>query len=194
MPRTLTGALLAAILTVASGASAQDWPTRPVTLVVPFAAGGPIDVVARIISPRLSRAARPAGGGRQRPRRRRHGGREPGREGRARRLHVPARQPGDPHLQPVDLQEAALQRGDRLRRPPACVVSNTKVLVARKDLPVDTLAQFIAYAKANQAKHAIRLRRRRLGDPHRLRAAQRQDRAPASRMCPIAAPARRCRT
>lgn len=31
-------------------ASAQTWPTRPVTLVVPFAAGGPVDTVARILS------------------------------------------------------------------------------------------------------------------------------------------------
>ena len=29
-------------------AGAQDWPIRPVTMVVPFAAGGPVDTIARI--------------------------------------------------------------------------------------------------------------------------------------------------
>jgi tripartite-type tricarboxylate transporter receptor subunit TctC len=36
--------------------------------------------------------------------------------------------------------------------PGGLVVSNTKVLVVRKDLPVKTLPEFIAYAKANQAQ------------------------------------------
>jgi tripartite-type tricarboxylate transporter receptor subunit TctC len=32
------------------GASAQTYPSRPITMVVPFAAGGPVDVVARVLS------------------------------------------------------------------------------------------------------------------------------------------------
>ena len=35
---------------------AQDWPTRTVTMVVPFPAGGPIDVVARILAPPMGEA------------------------------------------------------------------------------------------------------------------------------------------
>src|SRR5437588_652946 len=35
-------------------AVAQEWPTRAVTMVVPFAAGGPADTVGRILSPRLA--------------------------------------------------------------------------------------------------------------------------------------------
>jgi len=44
----------AALFALTNTTLAQDWPTRPVTLVVPFAAGGPNDVVARILAPRLS--------------------------------------------------------------------------------------------------------------------------------------------
>jgi tripartite-type tricarboxylate transporter receptor subunit TctC len=36
-------------------ASAQAWPARPVRLIVPFAAGGPTDAVARVVSDRLSK-------------------------------------------------------------------------------------------------------------------------------------------
>ena len=42
--------LAAALAAVSSQASAQSYPTKPVVLVVPFAAGGPTDVVARMIS------------------------------------------------------------------------------------------------------------------------------------------------
>ncbi len=47
-------ALAAALL--ATPAAAQDYPTKPVTIVVPFAAGGAGDILARILSPRLEKA------------------------------------------------------------------------------------------------------------------------------------------
>ena len=40
---------IAAIFAVAAPAHAQDWPQRPVTIVVPFAAGGSADLLARIL-------------------------------------------------------------------------------------------------------------------------------------------------
>src|SRR5204863_8479551 len=37
---------------------AQDWPTRPLTMVVPYAAGGATDVIGRVFSPHLSEVLR----------------------------------------------------------------------------------------------------------------------------------------
>lgn len=39
-------------------AAAQDWPVRPVTMVIPFAPGGALDVLGRILQPGLSEALR----------------------------------------------------------------------------------------------------------------------------------------
>src|SRR5215471_2667655 len=45
---------LAALVVIPTVAGAQDYPTRPLSLVVPFAAGGPSDVAGRIIAQRMS--------------------------------------------------------------------------------------------------------------------------------------------
>jgi tripartite-type tricarboxylate transporter receptor subunit TctC len=50
----LRAALAAAILTAPAVVSAADYPTHPVTLVVPYAAGGGNDVIARIVAERMS--------------------------------------------------------------------------------------------------------------------------------------------
>ncbi len=45
---------LAALAAVATGVAAQDWPTRPIRMLVPVPAGGTPDVVARMLRPGLS--------------------------------------------------------------------------------------------------------------------------------------------
>jgi tripartite-type tricarboxylate transporter receptor subunit TctC len=45
----LVAALLVAPTVLATGCLAQDYPTRPVRIIVPFGAGGPADVTARLI-------------------------------------------------------------------------------------------------------------------------------------------------
>ena len=42
--------VVAATLAMAATASAEDYPSRPISMIVPFAAGGPTDVVARIMA------------------------------------------------------------------------------------------------------------------------------------------------
>ena len=69
--RSLLGAAFGALLTLP--AMAQDaYPSRPIRFIVPFAAGGPSDIVARTIGPRMSTMlnnqpivveSRPGGGG-----------------------------------------------------------------------------------------------------------------------------------
>ncbi|WP_428032779.1 Bug family tripartite tricarboxylate transporter substrate binding protein [Ancylobacter sp.] len=54
MLRTLFAAATMASLVLTGAAVAQDYPTRPVTLVIPFAAGGSTDLVGRLIAERMS--------------------------------------------------------------------------------------------------------------------------------------------
>ena len=53
--RKIAFALAAAVGLAAAGAQAQTYPTRPITMIVPFAAGGPTDVIARIVGDHMSR-------------------------------------------------------------------------------------------------------------------------------------------
>ena len=45
---------IAALIAAAGPVVAQDYPNRPVTVIVPWAAGGPVDTVARIMTARIS--------------------------------------------------------------------------------------------------------------------------------------------
>jgi tripartite-type tricarboxylate transporter receptor subunit TctC len=51
--RFLAPAAVVAVLTATSLAAAETYPSRPVTIIVPFAAGGPTDMVARVIADKM---------------------------------------------------------------------------------------------------------------------------------------------
>ncbi|MGN6572819.1 MAG: tripartite tricarboxylate transporter substrate binding protein, partial [Pseudolabrys sp.] len=53
MKRTILGVALAAAMAVSGSAGAQDFPTRPMTMVIPFAAGGPTDLLGRVVAAKM---------------------------------------------------------------------------------------------------------------------------------------------
>ena len=133
------------------GAAAQDWPTRPLTMVAPAAAGSATDVVARILTPRLSELlgqqviVEDLGGA-------------GGMTGAAR----VARAAPDgyqfvlgfagTHAIAQTLFKDPLYNAATDFAPVALVAELPIVLIARKDLPAGNLQEFIASAKANQAR------------------------------------------
>jgi tripartite-type tricarboxylate transporter receptor subunit TctC len=52
-PRSTAPCLLALSLVASSPAVAQPFPSRPITIVVPFAAGGPVDTTTRIVADKM---------------------------------------------------------------------------------------------------------------------------------------------
>ena len=54
MNKTMRLAMLAAAICAAPAFAQDKWPSKPITYVVPFAAGGTTDVLARLIGQKLS--------------------------------------------------------------------------------------------------------------------------------------------
>ncbi len=53
MRKTIVAAVFAGVVALTGSAGAQNFPTRPVTMVIPFAAGGPTDVLGRVMAQRM---------------------------------------------------------------------------------------------------------------------------------------------
>ena len=140
----------AAIFGGVGSAMAQDWPTRPVTMIVPFAAGGAFDVLGRIVAPRISEILgqqivieNVTGAG--------------GTTGAVRVAKASADGYqfllGDSALaHSQTLYKNPLYNADSDFAPVALIAEQPPVLITRDDLPVNDLPGFIAYAKVNQTK------------------------------------------
>jgi tripartite-type tricarboxylate transporter receptor subunit TctC len=145
-----TIAAFSALMAAITQSAAQDWPTRPVTMVVPFAAGGTSDVIARLVAEGLrNELGQPVivenvGGA-----------------GGMTGANRVARAPPDgyqfvlgnvgTHAQNQSLYSKPLYNAATDFAPVVLVTEEPIVLVARNDLPADNLRGFITYAKANQA-------------------------------------------
>jgi tripartite-type tricarboxylate transporter receptor subunit TctC len=145
--------MIAAVAALLAGApaAAQSWPARPLTMVVPFGAGGGTDVMARTLAPRLSEllgqqviVENVTGAG--------------GMTGVARVAKAPPDgyqlALGNAGTQAVSqtLYRQPLYNSVTDLAPVGIVGQGLFVLIARKDLPVTTLPELIAYARANQSK------------------------------------------
>ena len=53
-PRCRLSSLAACVVLLASAASAQTWPARPISMIVPASAGGPTDAIARVLAEPIS--------------------------------------------------------------------------------------------------------------------------------------------
>jgi putative tricarboxylic transport membrane protein len=147
--RRVVLALVAAAWSVA--AAAQNWPTRPITLIVPFAAGGGVDTSARIQAQKLGELL-------GQPIIVENIGAAAGAVGS---LRVAKAEPdgytllignSGTHAFGQSLYKKPLYNAATDFAPVGLVSESPRILDVRKDLPVSNLREFIAYAKANHAK------------------------------------------
>jgi tripartite-type tricarboxylate transporter receptor subunit TctC len=151
MQKLLFGVALAALASVAGPAAAQDYPNRPITMIIPFAAGGPTDVLGRIVGARMGDLLgqqvvieNVGGAG--------------GMTGSARVAQAApdgytiALGTVGTHAQGQSLYKKPLYNAATDFTPVALIAEVPIVLIARKDFPANNLQEFVDYTKKNQDK------------------------------------------
>jgi tripartite-type tricarboxylate transporter receptor subunit TctC len=143
---------LAASLAAALPAAAQDFPSKPVTIVVPFAAGGGVDAIARLLAERLRTSlGQPV-----------VVDNKPGASGMLGALQV-VRAPADGHtlllgsagetaINPFVYKAKMQYQPEKDLAPVTAVVRVPNVLVAAPRAPFSTVDELVAYAKKNPGK------------------------------------------
>jgi tripartite-type tricarboxylate transporter receptor subunit TctC len=146
-----TVATLAGAAAMVTATQAQDYPTRTITMIVPFAAGGPTDVVARIVTGHMAqtlgqsiiienvvgaggttattRAARAANDG-----------------------YTLITGHMGTHAAAVPLYPKLAYHPEKDFEPVAMLAGTPILILAKKDFPAKDLKEFIAYVKANTDK------------------------------------------
>jgi tripartite-type tricarboxylate transporter receptor subunit TctC len=152
--RRFAAGLLAAAFVLAAGSvpgAAQDYPNRPVTVIVPFAAGGPTDVIARIVTDNMSRSLGQtfvienvvgAGGttGITRAKRAKNDGYTIAMGHLGTHAAAPALYPNLAYDPAADFEPIGLAAGTPI------------LILAKKDFAPKDLKEFVTYVKANEAK------------------------------------------
>lgn len=152
--RALAGAsaaVLASLCAFVAPAQAQTYPTRSITMIVPFAAGGPTDVISRIVTAHMAqtlgqsiiienvvgaggttattRAARAANDG-----------------------YTLITGHMGTHAASVPLYPKLAYHPEKDFEPIALLAGTPILILARKDFPPKDLKEFVAYVKANTEK------------------------------------------
>jgi tripartite-type tricarboxylate transporter receptor subunit TctC len=156
MQRSMCGVALVALAAMLAGASpvvAQSYPSRPVKVVVPFAAGGPLDLVGRAVFEKLSASLK-----------------QPfvmeNRTGAGGNIGTEAAAKAAPDgytllfvLSGTLTANPAMYRKlpfnvEKDLRPISLLVASSQMMVVHPSLPVNTLAEFVAYAKKQPIAYA----------------------------------------
>jgi len=139
------------LLAATSMALAQAYPAKPMTMVIPFAAGGPTDVLGRVMAQRMSEIlaqqviVENVGGAGGMTGAKRVADAAP--DGYTFVLGTVGTQAQSQTMYKRPLYHAATDFA-----PVALIAEVPIVVITRNDLPVNNLQEFIAYGKANQGK------------------------------------------
>jgi len=148
---TMLSLLTALLALFGTAVAQQDWPSRTLTLVVPFAAGGGVDVIARLQAQQMSEilgqtiVVENVGAA----------------AGTAGSLRVAKAAPDGytflianvgTHAYSQTLYKKLPYNAAADFEPVGLTTESPRILVVRKDLPVKNLQEFIAYVKANQSR------------------------------------------
>lgn len=151
MKKAIVAAALAFGVVLTGSAGAQNFPSKPLTMVIPFAAGGPTDVLGRVIAQRMGEIlgqqviVENVGGA---------GGMTGG-------LRVKNAAPDGytieigtvgTHAQNQTLYKKPAYNAETDFTPVALIAEVPIMLITRPDMPANNLKEFVAYAKENQAK------------------------------------------
>jgi tripartite-type tricarboxylate transporter receptor subunit TctC len=151
MKKIIAAVALAGMLALTGSADAAGFPDHPLTMVIPFAAGGPTDVLGRVMAARMGEIlgqnviVENVGGA---------GGMTGSKKA------ADARPDGytmvlgtvGTHAQGQTLYKHPLYNSVTDFTPVGLIAEVPIVLLVRKDLPAKDLKEFVAYAKANQGK------------------------------------------
>ena len=147
----LIAALAAGVVSFSAAANAQNYPNRPITMIIPFAAGGPTDVLGRVVAIRMSELigqqviVENVGGAGGMTGSKRVADAAP--DGYTIGIGTVGT-----HAQGQTLYKRPLYNSQTDFTPVALLAQVPILLLTRKDLPAKDFKEFVAYTQANASK------------------------------------------